>query len=150
MLQRNRDVGRVKDGHVLNPKRCRMDTNAVPGLDRDLPGTKAPLWNFFVTRSYLAIDNDDRVQAHPLHAICGEVHACAVLSLVRVARRVNKESRFSFVIPFSVAAGDALLIALIEDDVSVGYNFIRRVVNGDLVGLQTIRADARVDVSFAD
>ena len=45
-----------------------------------------------------------------------------------------------------MAAGNALLIALIENDVSISYDFVGRVVDGDFVRLQSIGADARVDV----
>jgi len=47
-------------------------------------------------------------------------------------------------------AGNALLIALIENHVALGHDFIRGVVHGNFVRLQTVSADARIDVSFAD
>ncbi len=49
-----------------------------------------------------------------------------------------------------MTAGDALLIALIENHVAFSDNLVRRVVHSHFVGLQAIRADARVNVAFAN
>ena len=43
-----------------------------------------------------------------------------------------------------------MLIALIENDVAFSDHFVRRFVHSYFVGLQTISADARVNVSFAN
>ena len=49
-----------------------------------------------------------------------------------------------------MTAGDALLIALIENHVAFSDDFVRGVVNRHFVGLQTICPDTRVHVAFAN
>jgi len=49
-----------------------------------------------------------------------------------------------------VAAGDALLIALIENDVAIGDGEVGRFKHRDFVGLQAISANADVNISVVD
>ena len=49
-----------------------------------------------------------------------------------------------------MTAGNALLIALIENHVAVRDHQVLRVVGGYLVGLQSESADARIDGAFAN
>src|SRR5204863_3692697 len=54
------------------------------------------------------------------------------------------------VVPLGARAGDALELALVEDDVAFGDDAVLRLVDRHLVGLQAIDADARVNVPFVD
>ena len=148
MLQRQRSVRQIDNRDLLNAKSRRDQAHAIAGLDPRPLGVKAPLRLFFIARGNLAIDDDDRVQADPLDSISGEVHPRAVLSLIGIAGRVDEKAGLRFVIPFRAAAGDALLIALIENHVAFGDDFVCRFVNRHFVGLQAVRADARVDIAF--
>ena len=47
-----------------------------------------------------------------------------------------------------MTARDALLIPLIENDITVRDHQVRGVIDSDFVGLQTIAAYARVDIPF--
>ena len=110
---------------------------------------ETPLRNFFVAGSDFGILNDNCIEADFLDAIGSEVHPRAIVCAVRVSSGVNKEARFRFVIPFSVTARNALLIALIKDDVAVSDHLVGRVIHSHLVSLQPICADPRVNVAFA-
>ena len=60
----------------------------------------------------------------------------------------KKNPGLGSIVPFGARAGDALLLTLIEYDVAFRNHFVRRFVDGYFVGLQTIGADARIDVSL--
>src|SRR5258708_29209657 len=148
MLERERSVRQIDDRDLLNPESRRGQAHAIAGLDPRALRAKAPLRLFFIARGHLAIDDDDRVEADLLDSIGGEVHARAVLTLIGIAGRVDEEAGLRLVIPFRTAPGDALLIALIENHLAFGDDFFGRFVNSDLVGLQAVRADARIHVAL--
>src|SRR5258707_5517470 len=148
MLERQRSVRQIDDRDLLNPESRRDQAHAIAGLDPRALRAKAPLRLFFIARGHLAIDDDDRVKADLLDSIGGEVHPRAVLTLIGVAGRVDEETGLRLVIPFPAAARDALVITLIANHVAFGDDFVGRFVNSDLVGLQAVRADARVDVAL--
>src|SRR5260370_22726884 len=135
MLERQRSVRQIDNRDLLNAERRRDQAHAIAGLDPRAPGAKAPLRLFFIARGHLAIDDDDRVETDLLDSIRGEVHPRAVLSLIGISARVDEEARLRFVIPFRAAAGDALLIALIEDHVAFGDHLVGRVIYSYFVGL---------------
>src|SRR6185503_15058797 len=120
MFQRDRSIRRVQNRHALDAKRGRVYTNAIAGFDRGSLGLKTPFGHFFITRRNLAIDYHNLVVSNLLDAIGGEIHARAVLRLIGVTRRVNKEAGLGLVVPLCMTARDALLIALIKDDVAFG------------------------------
>src|ERR1051326_4494576 len=95
--------------------------NPVARFDPRLPGMKAPLRDLFFTGRNLTIGYHDRVEADAFDSIRNKVHARAVVRLICISGRIHKETGLIFVIPFGMAAGDALLLALIEDDVAIGY-----------------------------
>ena len=111
---------------------------------------KAPLRHFVLTSGNLAIRNHDGIEADFLNPIGDEIHARAVIGLICIAGRVDEETGLGLVVPLRVTAGDALLIALIEDDVAIGDYLVRGVINGDFVRLQSVGSDARIDVAFAN
>jgi len=150
MFQRQRSIWQIDDRDFLYPKRWGRKPRAIAGLDPRLLGMKAPLRHFFFASSNLSIGNYDGIETDSLNPIGDEVHACAVVRLICIAGRVNEEARLGFVVPLRVAPGDALLIALIEDDVAVCDYLIRGVINGYFVGLQSVRPDARVDIPFTN
>src|SRR5439155_1830683 len=138
MLQRQRSIGRIENWHALNPKRGRHDSRAVPRFDPDPLSVKAPLRHFFIAGGYLDILGNDGIKADLINSIGGEVHPRAVLSLVGVTGRVDEVAGLGLVVPFRPAARDALLIALIENYVAFRHDFVGRLVNSYLVGLQSI------------
>src|SRR5216684_3314679 len=112
MLERQTSIREKDNRDLLNAESRRDQAHAIAGFDPGPLGVKAPLRLFFVASSYLAIDDDDCVEADLFNSIRGEVHPRAVLSLIRVAGRVDEKAGLRFVIPFRAAAGDALQIAL--------------------------------------
>src|SRR5262249_44365342 len=120
------------------------------GFDRGFGGAKRPLRILLVAGGDFGVGQDNRREADLFHAIGDEVNARAVVRLVGITGRILEEARLAFVIPFGVTAGDALLICLIENDVAVGDDEIPGVVDGNLVCLQPIGADARIDVPLAN
>src|SRR5260370_12065879 len=135
MLERQRSVRQIDNRALLNAERWGDQEHAIAGLDPRPLGAKAPLRSFFIARGHLAIDDDDRVETDPLDSVGREVHPRAVLSLIGIAGRVDEEARLRFVIPFRAAAGDALLIALIEDHVAFADHLVGRVIYSYFVGL---------------
>ncbi len=111
---------------------------------------KTPLGNFFIAGRDFAVDDHDRVEADFLNSIGSEVHSRAVLRLIGIAGRVNKEAGLGLIIPFGPAASNALLFALIKYHITFGNYLVGRVINGHLIGLQPVGADACVDVAFAN
>src|SRR5205085_11870166 len=55
-----------------------------------------------------------------------------------------------FPVDLGAARGDALVSALIEDDVAFGGHIAGDAVEGDVIGLQAYLARRRVDVAFID
>src|SRR5882724_2355082 len=120
MLKRQRRVRQVNDRQLLNAERRRGKLHPIAGYDPGALGVETPLRHFFIAGSDLAIDDYDCVQADLLDPISNEIHSGAVGRLIGIAGRVKKEAELGFVVPFRVAAGDALLVGLIKHDVAVG------------------------------
>jgi len=138
---------KAEEGLGLRPP---VDDATIAGLDLDPLRAKTPLRFFFIAGGQLDVRQHNRREIDPFDPIGDEIHARAVARLICVAGRINKKSGLRTIVPFGVAAGDALLIALVENHVAVGDQEILGVVNGDLVRLQTISSDARVDIAFTD
>src|SRR6185437_16109748 len=83
-----------------------------------------------------------------LHTISGEINSRAVLCRVCVTGGVDEVTGLRAVVPLTTRARDALYIRLIENDAAFRDDSVLRFVNGDLIGLESISADARVDVTF--
>src|SRR5439155_15377155 len=150
MFQRQRSIRQVDNRDFLYPKRWGRKPDPIAGFDSRLLGAKAPLRHFFLTSGNLAIRNHDGIETDLLDPIGDEIHARAVVSLIRIAGRIDEETGLRLVVPLRVTAGDALLVALIENDVAVRDYLIRGVINGYFVGLQSVRPDVRVDIPFTN
>ena len=111
---------------------------------------KTPLRHVFVTCRHLHVHRDDRVETDLLNAIGGEIDTRAVLRLVGVAGGVDEVAGLRLVVPLGARTGDALLIALVENDAAFGDDSVFCVEDRYLVGLQTVRADTDVNVSFVN
>src|SRR5204863_4018359 len=70
--------------------------------------------------------------------------------LVREPGGVLEEAGLGRVVPLGARACDALELALVEDDVALGDDAVLRLVDRHLVGLQTVDADAYVNVPLVD
>src|SRR5437764_7398726 len=142
MLQRHRRVRQVNNRHTLHAQGRRAKSRAIASLNGCLVRSETPLWFLLVARGNLHVRQNDGSEIYSLDAIRDEVHAGAVIRLIGIARRVNKEPGLRLVVPFGMAAGDALLIALIENDVAVSDNQVRGVIDGDFVSLHPKSTDA--------
>src|SRR6267142_5811537 len=109
---------------------------------------KAPLGILFVTSCDLTVNDQYRVKADALNAIGSEVESRAILGLIREAGRVKKEAGLGAVIPLGARAGDALLVTLIENNISLSHNLVRRLVICDFVCLQAIGPHTNIDVAL--
>jgi len=150
VLEGQRSIRQINYRYSFDAKSRRRELYPIARFDRGSPGVKTPLGNFFIARGDLAVDYDDRIETDFLNAISGEIHSRTVLCLIGIAGRVDKEAGLGFVIPFRAAASDALLIALIKDYVTFGDHFVGRLINRNLVSLQAIGANARIDIAFVN
>ncbi len=60
----------------------------------------------------------------------------------------SKTAELCLVIPNAGRTGNALVVALIEYDTAFGDHLIFAFVDGDLVGLQAVDAEAHIDMSL--
>src|SRR5207244_3772403 len=114
------------------------DSRAIASLDFHSPGVKAPLRNLLFARGDIDVFRNDGIEADSLNAVGSEIETRPILRPISKACRVNEEPGLCFVIPFRARAGYALLVSLIENDVSFGNDLIGRVIHGDFVSLQPI------------
>ena len=90
MLDRNGGIRQIENWKLLELQLWRVDANFIARFDPRLLGMKAPLRNFFITRSYLDVGGDDRVQTYFFNSVGDEVNTRAVLCLICITGGVDE------------------------------------------------------------
>ena len=119
----------------------------VVGFYARFVGGEAPFWCCLFARGENAFCHYDLIQRDAFDAFGSKIDDRAVVRLIGEACCVFKNAELCFVIPNGPGTGDALVVALVEDDAAGRDYFVFSFVNDDLVCLHAIDAIMDIDVS---
>ena len=109
---------------------------------------ETPLWHVLITRRYLHVRRNDRIESDSLDLVGSEIDPRPVLGLICETRGIEEKPGLGPVVPLRPLSGDSLLLALIKDNVSLSNDLIGCFVDRHLVGLQSISSNSCIDVAF--